>query len=246
MTKSHTTLDVIIDIFIALTSIHEKQFQSPGLSVGCMCCFGPQVGQSIMWQRLLHSWCSGSREGEIMKGSESLGLKKIPNVFIFPTRPQFPQAFSNVSSSFESSKGLNFWLGHCPHGLIISGNALTDRARGLQHSSLRLLSIQSKFSERDMSMLALPICLKGCSFLLSITLSGDKTSHWPETRHEAGPAGYAPRDLLCLFSPGTTSTCCHAQWLSFHMWGLRINLRSMCLQSSHPTDGTFSPAKIKK
>lgn len=205
MTKSHTTLDVILDIFIALTSTHEKQFQSPGLqSVGCMCCFGPQVGQSIMWQRLLRSWWSGSREGEITKGSESLGLKEMPNVFIFPTRPQFPQAFSNVSSSFESSKGLNFWLCHCPHGLIISENVLADRARGLRHSSPRLLSIQSKFSERDMRMLALLICLKGCYFLLPIALSGDKTSHWPETRHEAGPAGYAPRDLLCLFSPGMT------------------------------------------
>lgn len=157
MTKSHTTLDVILDVFVALTSTREKQFQRTGLSVGCMCCFGPQVGQSIMWQRLLSSWWLGSREGEIRKGSGPLAsFKEMPNVFVFPTRPQFPQAFSNVSSSFESSKGLNFWLGHCPHGLIISGNALADRARGLRHSSPRLLSIRSKLSERDIYVYASP------------------------------------------------------------------------------------------
>lgn len=173
-------------------------------------------------------------------------FKEMPSAFVFPTRPQFPQAFSNVSSSFESSKGLNFWFGHCPHGLIISEMPLQTEP-GICGTCLRGFSPsnQSLVNETSMCMLALPIFLKCCSFLLPIALSGDKTSHWPETRHETGPAGHAPRDLLGLCSPGITSTCCHLQGLSFHMCGLRINLRSVCLQSSHSADGTISPAKIK-
>lgn len=246
MTKPHTTLDVILDIFIALTSTREKQFQRTGLSVDCMCYFGPQVGQSIMWQRLLSSWWKQRGRDKERVRAPWHPSKKCPVSLFFPTRPQFPQAFSNVSSSFESSKGLNFWFGHCPHGLIISEMPLQTEP-GICGTCLRGFSPsnQSLVNETSMCMLALPIFLKCCSFLLPIALSGDKTSHWPETRHETGPAGHAPRDLLGLCSPGMTSTCCHLQGLSFHMCGLRINLRSVCLQSSHSADGTISPAKIK-
>lgn len=186
-----------------------------------------------MWQRLLSSWWLGSREGDIRKGLGPLSiLQRNAHCLYFSHQASISTGIFKCLFKFWIQQGVKLLL--------------ADRARGLRHSSPRLLFIQSKFSERDMRMLALPKCLKGCSFLLPIALSRDKTSHWPETLHEAGPAGYAPRDLLCLFSPGMTSTCCHAQRISFHMWGLKINLRSMCLQSSHPTNGTISPAKIKK
>lgn len=157
MTKPHTTLDVILDIFITLTSTREKNFRGPGSVLAACVALDPRWGRVSCGRD-----CStpGGQEEERERQGKGQGplasFKEMPNVFVFPTRPQFPQTFSNVSSSFESSKGINSWLGHCPHGLIISGNALADRTRGLWHLSLRLLSIQSKFSERDIYVYASP------------------------------------------------------------------------------------------
>lgn len=90
-------------------------------------------------------------------GSGPLGiLQRNAQCLCFSHQASISTGIFKCLFNFESNKGLNFWLGHCPHGLIISGNALADRARGLWHSSPRLLSIQSKFSERDIYVCASP------------------------------------------------------------------------------------------
>jgi hypothetical protein len=59
--------------------------------------------------------------------------------------PTFPQFYHlpDVSSNFESVDGVNHWLGQSPHGLVISGNALTDTLSGVLYSTMRFSILTS-------------------------------------------------------------------------------------------------------